>query len=128
MMLSNNEKIETIVKGRFYQLVEKNIDIFIEICKLHIKKRHLENKIKVIKDEQLSVVAIGDPNVQIMNKNFGFVFYYEMIFGRDLQDVNDEFKFKLDHFIKTANQTNKFPAFKNEKQESINKENSQSST
>jgi hypothetical protein len=100
--------------SRFYRIVEQQIDIFIEICQKYITEKGLQDKIWVIKDQEDSSVNIGDPDKLAHNKDFGFVFYYEMIVFK-LDDAFNEFKFKFDHFVKTSKLTNRFPAFKNEK-------------
>jgi hypothetical protein len=101
--------------SRFYRIVEQQVDIFVEICKNHIKDKNLNiDKIWVIKDQESSVVGIGDPDKLMHNKDFGFVFYYETIFN-NLENAVDEFKFKLDHYIKVSNSTDRFPIFKDVK-------------
>ncbi|MDO8641088.1 MAG: hypothetical protein Q7R33_06050 [Nitrosarchaeum sp.] len=97
---------------RYHRIVEQQVDIFIDLCKKLIQQRGLESKIWVQKDEQESIVGIGDPDKLVHHKDFGFAFYYEMIISQKLEDVVAEFVFKLDHFIKLANTTNKFPKFK----------------
>lgn len=100
---------------RFYRIVEQQIDLFVEICQKYIKDKNLDtSKVWVIKDFENSVVGIGDPDKLMHNRDFGFVFYYEMIFNK-LDDAVSEFKFKLDHFIKLSNSSDRFPAFKNAK-------------
>jgi len=105
------------MNSRFFKIVDQQIDMFIEVCRRCIKDKGLDSKIWVIKDEEASVVGIGDPDKLMHNKDFGFVFYYEMIISRPFEDAVDEFKFKLDHFIKTAKLTGKFAAFNDEKKQ-----------
>jgi len=109
------------MNSRFNRLVEQQIDLFISICQKYIDQQGLKDKVWITKDEESSVIGIGDPDKLVHNRDYGFTFYYEMIIGRDLQEVVDEFKFKLSHFIKLANTTDKFKAFRNDKK--INKEN-----
>lgn len=104
--------------SRFYRIVEQQVDIFVEVCKDYIKNKGLDTKkVWVIKDQENSVVGIGDPDKLMHNRDFGFVFYYEMIFNK-LEDAVNEFKFKLDHFIKISNSTDRFPVFKDVKKKS----------
>jgi hypothetical protein len=109
--------------SRYYRIVEQQIDVFITICERYIEQRGLKGKVWVTKDEEMSVVGIGDPDKLKQSKDYGFVFYYEMIIGRDLQEVVDEFKFKLDHFIKHANSSSRFKVFRNEENKQRNQEN-----
>lgn len=101
--------------SRFYAIVEKQVDIFVEVCQRYITEKGLQNKVWVIKNQEDSSVSIGDPDKLTHNKDFGFVFYYEMIVFK-LEDAVNEFKFKFDHFVKTSKLTNRFQAFKNEKE------------
>ena len=105
------------MSSRFLRIVEQQIDVFITICNRYIDERGLKGKVWVTKDEELSVVGIGDPDKLKHSKDYGFTFYYEMIIGRNLQEVVDEFKFKLDHFIKFANSSGRFKVFKNEERQ-----------
>lgn len=109
---------------RYHILIEQQIDIFVDVCKEIITKKNLSKQVWVIKDEDMSVVGIGDPDKLIYKKDFGFALYYEMIIGR-LSEAVDEFRFKLDHFIKLANTTDRFEAFKND-QKQDNKKDSES--
>ena len=101
--------------SRFLRVVEQQVDIFVEICRKYIEQKGLDKKIWVTKDEEASVVGIGDPDKVFHSKDYGFCFYYEMIFNR-FDEAIEEFKFKLDHFIKLSKQTNKFPAFRDGKE------------
>jgi len=96
---------------RYHILIEQQIDIFIECCKNYIEEKKL--KVWAIKDEASSMVGIGDPDKLFHSKDFGFVLPYETIIGRH-DDAFEEFIFKLEHFIKLANNTNKFKVFKND--------------
>ena len=108
--------------SRFYRIVEQQVDLFVEICQKHIIEKGIDpKKVWVIKNQKDSVVGIGDPDKLMHNKDFGFVFYYEMIFNK-LDDAISEFKFKLGHFIKVSNSTNKFPAFRDAKKKQTDQE------
>jgi len=97
---------------RYHVLIEQKINIFIDICNRIITEKKLNKKIWVYKDELGSAVGIGDPDKPLQGKDYGFVFYYEMILEKDLGDAVKEFEFKLDHFIKVANTSDKFKSFK----------------
>ena len=97
---------------RYHIIIEQTIDIFVNICQQYIKTKGLEKKVWVIKDEQQSVVTIGDPDKLFDCKDFGFAFYYEMILSRKMNEAVDEFIFKLEHFIKHANATGRFSVFR----------------
>jgi len=100
-----------IEQRRYHILIEQKVDVFIDICKKAIQAKNLENKIWVEKNEISSMVGIGDPDKLMHNKDFGFSFSYEAIIER-FEDTIYEFEFKLDHYIKTANSTNKFKNFR----------------
>jgi hypothetical protein len=98
---------------RYHVIIEQQVDIFIEACKKVIEQKGL-TKIWVTKDEETSMVYIGDPDKASFNKDAGFTFYYEMIVNR-LDDAMTEFIFKLNHFIKVARSTDRYKVFKNDK-------------
>jgi hypothetical protein len=98
---------------RYHRLIEQKIDIFVDICNKIVTEKGLSKKVWVFKDELMSVVGIGDPDKSMVSKDYGFVFYYEMILDREMGDVVEEFMFKLEHFIKLANTTDKFKVFRN---------------
>lgn len=110
---------------RYHRIIEQQVDIFIEICKRHINEKGLENKIWVVKDEQASVVSIGNPDKLPHNRDFGFTMYYESIVP-SLDDAVGEFVFKLDHFIKVAQTSDRYTVFKNGKTSQTNREDKQS--
>mgnify|MGYP000847521228 FL=1 len=94
---------------RFHILIEQQIDIFIECCKKYLTTQNL--KVWVIKNEIDSIVGIGDPDKLFHSKDFGFTIPYEMIISNH-DNAFEEFVFKLNHFIKIANSSDKFKAFK----------------
>jgi hypothetical protein len=97
---------------RYHKIIENQVDMFVDLCKKIIDAKGLKDKIWVIKDEDMSAVSIGDPDKMSHNKDFGFTMYYEMIVNR-LSEAAEEFDFKLEHFIKVANSTDRFKRFKN---------------
>jgi len=102
---------------RYHALIEQKVDIFIECCDNYIKKHYKNLKVWVIKDEQASMVGIGDPDKLFHSKDFGFIIPYETVIQNHDEAVN-EFIFKLDHFIKVAKTTNKFKIFNDDSQQS----------
>lgn len=96
---------------RYHILIEQQVDIFVEVCKNRLKELGLQDSVWVVKHEEESMVGIGDPDKLPHSKDFGFVFYYEQIISRP-NDAIEEFKFKLDHFVKVAKSTGKFKVFK----------------
>lgn len=97
---------------RYHRIIEQEVDIFVNVCQKIVKDKKLD-KVWVTKDEQLSVVSIGDPDKATYSKNFGFSMYYETIVGQIDEAIN-EFLFKLNHFIKVAESSDKFKIFKND--------------
>jgi hypothetical protein len=110
---------------RYHKIIEQQVDIFIEICKRHVKEKNLESKIWVVKDEQMSCVSIGNPDKLPHSRDFGFTMYYESIVP-SLDDAVSEFVFKLDHFIKVAQTSDRYSVFKDGKKSQTNRENRQS--
>jgi len=98
---------------RFHRIIEQQVDIFVDVCKKHVEDKGL-TKVWVIKDEEASLVSIGNPDKLQHNKDFGFSMYYETIVF-NLDEAVNEFLFKLNHFIKVAQATDRYSAFKNGK-------------
>ena len=96
---------------RYHVLIEQQIDIFVDVAKHRLEELGLQDKVWVVKYEEESAVGIGDPDKLPHSKDFGFIFYYEQIIGK-MDDAIQEFKFKLDHFVKVAKSTGRFKVFK----------------
>lgn len=96
---------------RYHVIIEKQVDMFVDLCRKIIEDKGL-TKVWITKDEKESIVGIGDPDKATFCKDFGFTFYYEMIVGR-LEDAVNEFIFKLNHFTKVAQSSDRFKVFKN---------------
>lgn len=99
---------------RYHIIIEQKVDIFIDVCQKYIEKYQLQKFVWIIKDEQNSVIGVGNPDKLLHSKDFGFSIYYETII-EDMNTAVDLFKLKLNHFIKLAKSTDKFPAFKHGK-------------
>lgn len=100
-------------RRRYHVIIERQVDMFVDLCRKIIDSKRLKDKIWVEKDEDMSIVNVGDPDKLSYHKNFGFTIPYEMIVNR-LTEAAEEFDFKLDHFIKVANSTDRFKRFKND--------------
>jgi hypothetical protein len=114
-----------IEQRRYHIIIEQKVDIFVQVCQKYIKLTSLEKKVWVTKDEMASLVGIGDPDKIVSSKDYGFAVYYEAILD-DFGAAVELFRFKLNHFIKTAQTTNRFQVFKNGKKEQSNQEDTKS--
>ena len=99
---------------RYHILIEQQVDLFISLCSKIVKDRNIDKTVWVSKEEESSMVCAGNPDKVYYSKDFGFTIPYEAIM-KDISEAIELFVFKLDHFIKLAQSTNKFSAFKNDK-------------